>query len=101
MTPCLKDAQTSFHRALTMMAQHGTCARYTCPFRHTPDATTLTLPEQALVAADTPEQQPSQTSEVAELRTMILSLMKDGAEQKALITTITATCMLTEGTEEE
>jgi len=72
------------------LAQTGTCTKYKCHYRHNLDATTPTLPAQALVAADTPEQQPSQTSEVAELRTMLLSLMKDGAEQKALITAVTA-----------
>ena len=82
------------------MAQTGTCTKYKCPYRHNLDATTPTLPAQALVAADTPEQQPSQTSEVAELRTMLLSLMKDGAEQKALITAVTA-MLTTEDTEEE
>ena len=58
-------------------------------FKHLPDATLQQAPAQELAAAAT---QPNQhTSEMDELKAMILILMKEGAEQKALIT-----AMLTE-----
>ena len=66
--------------------EQGNCTRANCIFRHLPAATTPTAPAHALVAGATPQQQ--QTSEVAELKTLLLSLMKDGAEQKALITAL-------------
>ena len=63
-----------------------------CHYKHPPGTTLYTQPvqERAAFAVANP-----QTSELAELKAMILTLMKEGAEHKALITAI-----LTESEEE-
>jgi hypothetical protein len=67
----------------------GNCNRPNCKFKHHPDATLPQAPSQEVAAAAA---QPTQhTSEMDELKAMILTLMKEGAEHKALIT-----AMLTE-----
>ena len=60
-------------------------------FKHLPDATLLctTLPQapapELATVATTPNQH---TSELAELKAIVLTLMKEGADQKALITAL-------------
>ena len=55
-------------------------------FKHYPDATLPQAPATEVAATATQPKQP--TSELDELKAMILALVKDGAEQKALITAI-------------
>ena len=63
-------------------------------FKHYPDATLPQAPAPEVAAAATQPKQP--TSELDELKAMILTLVKEGAEQKALITSF-----LTEEVQEE
>ena len=64
----------------------GKCTRDNCMFKHDPDATLPQAPATEVAAIATQPKQP--TSEMDELKAMILALVKDGAEQKALITAI-------------
>ena len=64
----------------------GKCTRENCMFKHLPDAALKDAPTQEVAATATQPNQP--TSEMDELKAMILALVKDGAEQKALITAI-------------
>jgi hypothetical protein len=62
----------------------GKCTRQNCMFKHSPNATLQKAPAQELAATATQPTQP--TSELDELKAMILALVKEGAEQKALLT---------------
>ena len=80
-----KDVLISSHSAIQ---DKGNCTRHNCIFKHLPDATLPQAPAQEVAAAAT---QPNQhTSELDELKAMVRTLMKEGADQKALITAILA-----------
>jgi hypothetical protein len=72
----------------------GKCTRENCMFKHYPDATLPPAPAPEVAAAATQPKQP--TSEMDELKAMILTLMQEGAAQKALMT-----AFLTEEVKEE
>lgn len=83
------------------MDDEGNCNRTHCIFKHLPDATLQPAAAQEVAAAaKTPNQH---TSELDELKAMMLTLIKDQAEQKAIITEQKAliTAMLTEEIEED
>jgi hypothetical protein len=89
LLPCPNMAQTytctKYRKSID--APFGRLAQPRCNYTD-PTSTSFRC---TLAAVDTQKQQPSKTTDVDELKTMLLSLMKDGAEQKALITaTLTA-----------
>ena len=84
-----KDVTSDLLPFCPYLDDKGNCPKHNCMFKHLPDATLQQAPAKELAAAATQPNQP--TSEMDELKAMILTLMKEGAEHKALIT-----AMLTE-----